>query len=331
MWRFAVLPFIAVATGIARWLAQGQRNLYTMMRTRYYAPDPDLGWRVVDDGPPRLGLEVLAAIAGIMVGLVLAAWIIDRWARLRPWRRGLRGALWVASALPLAVPMWAFARGWLPAGAQMTAPAGVAEAPAGVVDAALPGLPAGTWVVAEHAGTSVTATIDAGGEDFEARFPRVHGSWRGAPADLTQPMAAELWVAAADVDTGIDMRSKHAREDYLHADKFPRITFALTRVTGATAAAGGAVAFRAEGEVGLIGRTHPVAVTGTLRAPDAAARTRLGFAGDAPLVLVEAAFDLRIADTELAADRGDFGKDTIGVRVNLVLRPGHPISSGGME
>ncbi len=322
-------PFVAIATGLARWLMQGQKNLYTMMHTRYYAPDPDLGWRVVTDGPPRLGLEVLGVVATWAVGVVAIALLVERWARLARWRRPLRAGLLVASALPLAVPAWAFSRGWLPAGAQVTAPKGVVEPPAGTVDGGLPGLPAGTWTVVPHAGTSVTATVDAGGEDFEARFRRVDGWWRGAPADVRQPTSAELSVPAADVDTGIDMRSKHAREDYLQAERFPRITFALKRVVGATQAARDTVAFRAEGELGFIGRTHPVAVTGTLRAPDAAARGRLGFAPDAPVLLVEAALEIRIADTELAPDRGDFGKDTIAIRVNLVLQPGHPSAPGG--
>jgi polyisoprenoid-binding protein YceI len=334
MWRYALLPLVAVAAGLARWLVQGQRNLYTMMHTRYYAPDPDLGWRFVTDGPPRLGLEAIGAIASYTVGLLVTARIVDRWGRLARWRRTLRGVLWVASALPLAVPAWAFARGWLPAGAQITAPKGVGEVQDGVAEGGLPGLPAGTWTVVPHAGTSVTATIDAGGEDFEARFPKVTGWWRGAPGDLRQPMTAELSVAAADIDTGIELRSKHAHEEYLQGAKFPRITFALKRVVGATVA-GGAVTFRAEGELGFIGRTHPVVVTGTLRAPDAAGRTRLGsqlgFGADAAVLLVEAAFDVRIADTALAPDRGDFGKDTIAVRVNLVMLPGHPSSPGGTE
>jgi hypothetical protein len=47
------------------------------------------------------------------------------------------------------------------------------------------------------------------------------------------------------------------------------------------------------------------------------------------VLLVEATFDVRIADTALAPDRGDFGKDTIAVRVNLVMLPGHPSPSGG--
>src|SRR5262249_24772572 len=208
--RVALLPLVAIATGTVRWLIQGQANLYTMAHTRYYAPDPDLGWRVVADGPPRLGLDGLGAVAAYAAALVAAGAVVERWRLPAAWRGALRAVLLVASALPLAVPAWAFARGWLPAGAQTSAPTGVvrdnAEAPASAVEGGLPGLPAGTWTVVPHAGTSVTATIDAGGEDFEARFGRVTGWWRGDPGDLRQPMAAELSVAAAEVDTGIELR-----------------------------------------------------------------------------------------------------------------------------
>jgi len=319
--RYLIPPLIALAASLARWLQQGQKNLYTMRETRYYAPDPDLGWKLVEHGPPRLGLEVLGAMAAWTVGIGAAAWLISWRERRRGTRLGaLRIALWVAAALPLAVPAWAFSHGWLPTGAQTRAPEGVAEVAAGVVDGGLPGLPAGTWTLLEHPGTSVTAMIDAGGEQFEARFTRVHGWWRADPSDLRQPMTAELYVDTKDVDTGIDLRSKHAREDYLQGEKFPRIVFKLERVLGAQAR-GNEVAFRAAGKVEFVGGVHPVEITGTLRAPDAAARGRLGLPADVPILLVEARFEIRIADTALAPDRGDFGKDTIPLRVNLVMRP----------
>jgi polyisoprenoid-binding protein YceI len=333
---YLIWPLVSLVASVARWLVQGQKNLYTMRETRYYAPDPDLGWKLVEHGPPRLGLELIGVMAAWTVGIGAAAWLVSYLERRRGRRLGpLRIGLWIAAALPLAVPVWAFAQGWLPRGAQTRVPEGVAEVAAGVVDGGLPGLPAGTWTIIEHAGTSATATIDAGGEQFEARFKRVHGWWRADPSDLRQPMTAEIYVDTSDVNTGIDLRSKHAREEYLQGEKFPRIVFRLERVLGAQAR-GNEVAFRATGKVEFVGGTHPVEVTGTLRAPDPAARQRLGLPADVPLLLVEARFEIRIADTALAPDRGDFGKDTIPLRVNVMMRPdvivqdqGHQNPPGG--
>ena len=144
-------------------------------------------------------------------------------------------------------------------------------------------------------------------------------------------MTAEMYVETKDVDTGIDLRSKHAREEYLQGEKFPRVVFRLERVLGAQAR-GNEVAFRAAGKVEFVGGAHPVEVTGTLRAPDAAARQRLGLPADVPVLVTEARFEIRIADTALAPDRGDFGKDTIPLRVNVMMRPqveGHHSPPGG--
>jgi hypothetical protein len=73
------------------------------------------------------------------------------------------------------------------------------------------------------------------------------------------------------------------------------------------------------GAVTLLGREHPVDVTGALRVLDQPARARLGLAADAPAMLAEADLTLSIRDTALAPDAGDFDTDTIPVHVSLVL------------
>jgi polyisoprenoid-binding protein YceI len=179
--------------------------------------------------------------------------------------------------------------------------------------------PEGTYVVVPHAGTSVTAHLSAGGEAFDARFASdITGTWHGAPRDLTRAMRADISVAAATVDTGIAERSKHAREGYLHADRFPRITVAIDRVTATRAISAHEVAFRAPGTVQLMGKAHAVEITGTLLQPDAAALQRLGLAG--AVLLVQADFTLAIAETALAPDAHDFDGDRIPIHVSLVLR-----------
>jgi hypothetical protein len=93
----------------------------------------------------------------------------------------------------------------------------------------------------------------------------------------------------------------------------------LRRVAGAQRKSDAEITFRAEGELGLIGKTHAVEVTGAVRVPDEAARGRLGL-GAEPTLLVTASFVVPILETALAPDRGDFDKDKIPVRVSMVLR-----------
>jgi len=131
-------------------------------------------------------------------------------------------------------------------------------------------------------------------------------------------VAGQVSVDAASVDTGIGERSKHAREEYLHADKFPKITVSIDRVLAASQTGANAVQFRAQGTLGLIGKTHAVEVIGTLRKPDAAALTRLGLSGD--VLLVQADFTIVIKETALASDAGDFDGDRIPIHVSLVMR-----------
>lgn len=320
-----VLPSLAVAAALARWLMQGRENVYTDVETRYYLADAD-GWRVTEDGPVSLGLDAIAVLAGFAAALFAAAVIVNLWER----RRGKplpvpRAVHWAVSAIPLAVPIWAFASGSVPAGALFQAPSGVVEAPAGSITGGLPGMPAGTYRVWPHERTAITARLKAGGEGFEARFAsKIEGTWRGAPADLRQPMNAVVSVATEVVDTGIELRSKHAREDYLDGARHPRISFHLDRLLGAGPAddpgAPGAVAYRAEGTVELMGARHPVAVTGLLIPTDEAGRRRLGFSPGDAVLRATAHFELKIHETKLAKDAGDFDGDVVPVDVSLVLR-----------
>lgn len=314
----AIPAAVALAAGLVRWALQGSGNLYTATSRRAYVPDPDLGWRVVEDGPPWLGLEVLGIVLAIVVGVLAGAYLVRRLERTRP-RAGLRVALWAAGVLPLALPAWAFAGGFGPAGARDTLPATATGLAAGEgIDGALDA-PAGRWTVLAHPGSSITARVSAGGEAFDARFARgIEGHWTADPGDLDAPMTVAVEVPTAAVDTGIELRTKSAREDYLQASRHPRLTFTLDRLLAAAPVEGGRIAWRAAGTIGMVGRTHPVEVTGVLRVLDDGARGRLGIAAPHAM-LAEADLRIPIADTALAPDAGDFDGDHIPVHVSLVL------------
>jgi len=313
------VPIAALIAALVRWQVQGSRNVYTALEKRFYIPDPDLGWRVSAEHPIWLGLEVCAIIAAIAGGLVAVGWIIRR----REAKRGqratlLRAASWIVAGVPLAVPILAFASGPGPANAIGTLPAatikGIEAGITGIIDA-----PAGRYEVVEHAGTAITAHLSAGHEDFDARFGGgIRGAWQGDPHDLTRPVTTEVSVLAASVDTGIDDRSKHAREAYLLADKHPKISVTIDRLIAATQAGANTVGFRAGGTLALIGKTHAVEITGTLKKPDAAALARLGLSGE--ILFVQADFAVVIKETALASDAGTFDGDRIPIHVSLVLR-----------
>ncbi|MBC7973433.1 MAG: YceI family protein [Myxococcales bacterium] len=314
-----VLPVVALLAALARWKMQGSGNLYTAVDKRFYIPDPDLGWQVSPRHPIWLGLEICAIIAAVAVGLAVAAWIIRR----REAKRGepariLRGASWLVALVPLVVPIAAFASGGAPAHGVDTLPAstvaGIEAGIVGVINA-----PAGRYVVVEHAGTAITAKMSAGRETFDARFGGgIRGGWQGNPHDLTQPIGGEVSVDTASVDTGIAERSKHARESYLQADKHPRISVAIDRVIAASQSGPDTATFRAHGTLGLMGKTHSIEITGTIKRPDAAALARLGLSGE--ILLVQADFAVVIKETALASDAGDFDSDRIPIHVSLVLR-----------
>ncbi|MCA9679464.1 MAG: YceI family protein, partial [Myxococcales bacterium] len=180
--------------------------------------------------------------------------------------------------------------------------------------------PAGRWDVIVHPGSAITARVSAGGEAFDARLAGgIAGTWTGDPHDLRAPMAATVGVDAASVDTGIAMRSKSARDDYLRAAEFPRLEFTLDRLIAARPDGDRRVAFRAAGTLAMIGGRVAVEVTGTLTVLDDAARARLDLDPAAPAMLAVADLSVPIAATALADDAGDLDGDHLPIHVQLVL------------
>lgn len=320
-----ILAVVALVAALARWAIQGSGNLYTAIAKRFYVPDPDLGWKIAPEQPVWLGLEVCAILAAIAVGLAVGGLVIRKLeARSGRRRRVLRVAAWAVAAVPLAVPLVAFLSGGAPAGARDTLPASravlIEEGVQGSLD-----LPAGRYAVVAHPGSAITAKLTAGGEAFDARFAGdLAGSIEIDPRALGTRTTGEISVATASVDTGIGQRSAHAREGYLLAAAHPRLTFTLGELIAARQDTPKALAFRARGTVGLIGKTHPVEVIGTLSQPDAAGLARLGLTGD--VLLVVAQLSLQIKDTALAPSAADFDGDHIPVNVTLIMRrTGEPI------
>jgi polyisoprenoid-binding protein YceI len=320
MWA-AIPALAALMAAVARWVIQGSGNVYTATTKRFYVPDPDLGWRVADGGPVWLGLEVIAVVGAVVAGLLVAGWLVRRWERKRNRRiTWARAGLWVVAVLPLALPAWAFASGLGPARGVEQLPEGAsAEAPTTGLEGALP-LPAGRYEVVPHRGTAVTAKLAAGKESFEARFGRgIVGAWTADPGDLTKAGEAEIQLDPTVVDTGIALRSEHARDEYLRSGTYPHITLRLGRLIATRQDNPGQVAFRAQGELEFLGDKLTVEITGNLRAPDAAGRARLGFTATDAVALIDADLAVTVSGTKLKSDADSFDTDRIPIHVSLVL------------
>src|SRR5262249_17391512 len=151
----ALVPLAALAAALARWGLQGSGNVWTALHKRFYVADPDLGWRISDQHPIWLGLEVCGIIAAVGLGLVVGGGIIKRREAKRDARAtGLRAASWLVAAATLVPPIAAFASGPGAANARDTLPTGTTET---MVASGLTGAlaaPAGTYAVVPHAGTS---------------------------------------------------------------------------------------------------------------------------------------------------------------------------------
>jgi polyisoprenoid-binding protein YceI len=319
---WAATPAVAaLSAAVARWLVQGSGNVYTATTKRFYVPDPDLGWRVAAGGPFWIGLELIAVIGAVVAGVAIAGLLVRWWEK----RRGktvawARAGLWIVAALTLAAPAWAFASGMGPAGGREALPEGAtAAAPTSGLEGSLE-LPAGRYDVTAHAGTAITARVEAGEERFEARFGRgITGAWTVDPRDLSKSGAGEFTVDVAAIDTGIALRTQHARDEYLHAGRFPRLTLRLGAPVATRQDGPRQVAFRAAGTLAIMGEDVPVELTGNVRAPDDAARARLGLPAGAAAVLVDADFTITVSGTPLRADRDSFDSDRIPIHVSLVL------------
>lgn len=313
-----LIPLLALALGGVRWLMQGSHNVYTATAKRFYLPDPDLGYRPSTGGPLWIGLEVLAIMAAVVIGALGAAWFIARRERrlARPWKAA-RLVVAIGVTLPLALPIIAFVSGGRPAGAVDVLPrAATATAGSGIAGR-LP-LPAGRYEVAAVRGAGITANLRAGGETFDARIAGgLKGFWEGDPSNLTAPMRAEVEAAAASVDTGVELRSTHARDEYLKVSVNPTVGFALGALRSASQADPRTIAFQADATLRLMGKDLPVTVTGTLRAADDAARTRLGTTGDTLIVTAETSF--KISASPLASDADSFDTDVVPLQVSLIL------------
>lgn len=107
------------------------------------------------------------------------------------------------------------------------------------------------------------------------QFNKFEGQFEGPDDDVTKT-AGELKVEVASLDTRTEMRDNHLRSaDFFEADKYPYITFKLTKVEPVDDET-----FKVHGDLTIKDVTRPIVLTATLegRTPDAftGGKERLG-------------------------------------------------------
>lgn len=131
---------------------------------------------------------------------------------------------------------------------------------------------------------------DAPIEDFEGVTDRIDGYSllpEGAFKQDTDYKASELYfeVDLASLDTGIGLRNRHMRENYLHTDKFPYATYS-GRVMSVTRGQGDIYRVVSEGQMNIHGVSRALKVEGT-------------FTEHGDRLVVECAFEVNLEDYDI--------------------------------
>ena len=155
---------------------------------------------------------------------------------------------------------------------------------------------------------------DAPMEDFEGVTPKIDGYvfWQGDSLVVgTVPKSSEFYfeVPLATLSTGIDMRDRHMRENYLHTSKHPYVSY-KGEITGVERSAGDTLTVNTKGQLDLHGHKKDYVV------PCRIVLSPPGYA-------VAARFDIKLTDFDIEVPSLMFMKinEVIQVQVNVHVAP----------
>jgi polyisoprenoid-binding protein YceI len=122
---------------------------------------------------------------------------------------------------------------------------------------------AGEYHVDQTQENLVKFISDAPIENFEGVTDKIDGYlfWEGD--DITNNSALYFEVDLNSIDTGIGLRNRHMRENYLHTDKYP-ITHYKGKITKVDSVSESQFKVSAEGEIFIHGINKSLSVEGTL-------------------------------------------------------------------
>ena len=170
------------------------------------------------------------------------------------------------------------------------------------------------YVIAPGKGTEVVFRSEAPLESFEGKTDQARGTVSIDWSDPAGTVEIRIAVDLAHLDTGIDLRNRHMRENHLHTDEYPEAIFTARTIEGLPAGntrPAAAVECVLTGDFTLHGVTKEMTVPVTIAPHE----------GNA--LAIEARFDVTLSDHEISRPKFLFLKldETQHVRVRLVATP----------
>jgi polyisoprenoid-binding protein YceI len=121
----------------------------------------------------------------------------------------------------------------------------------------------GEYHVDKDKNNMVKFVSDAPIEDFEGVTDQIDGYLYWADSDVTKNSEMYFEVDLNALDTGIGLRNRHMRENYLETDQYP-VTHFRGKVVGYSAIDDTLTNIQAEGNIFIHGIEKPLEVTGQL-------------------------------------------------------------------
>lgn len=125
------------------------------------------------------------------------------------------------------------------------------------------GAAAETFVIAPGSPNEVKFTSKAPLETFDGKTRNVSGTIEANLGQLADSFKVEITVDLASLDTGIDLRNQHMREEHLETSKYPQAVFhgrSAAQLSQPALHAGETVTFICHGTFDLHGVTQPLDV-----------------------------------------------------------------------
>lgn len=143
---------------------------------------------------------------------------------------------------------------------------------------------------------------DAPVEDFEGVTDKIDGYLVYQGDDVTADSDLYFEVDLRTLDTGIGLRNRHMREDYLHTDRYPHAKF-NGRIVEASPS-GGKTSVKVRGTMDIHGVQRPMEVKGS-------------FSGSGDRLRIQTTFDVKLTDHKIEVPKFMFLK--IDENMELVL------------
>ena len=129
--------------------------------------------------------------------------------------------------------------------------------------------------VDKNADNEVKFISDAPVEDFEGVTDNIDGYLIAGKGKWTENSDLYFEVDLRTIDTGIGLRNRHMREDYLHTDKYPYAKFS-GRVT-TVSSSNGSYDVQVKGNMDIHGVKKPMEIDGTIFDAENGVRVRSKF------------------------------------------------------